>query len=71
MERTTYDETSGGNGHGVDDLRTAASAKLDEVRQLSQQLMDRAEAFVRERPGTAMLAALGAGYIIGRIIRRI
>ena len=72
MERTTLDETQGGgNGHTAEDLKRAASAKLDEAWQWSEQIMDRVESFVRERPGTAILAALGAGYVIGRLIRRI
>jgi ElaB/YqjD/DUF883 family membrane-anchored ribosome-binding protein len=71
MERTTLDEDMGGNGHVGEDLKSAASAKLDEARQWSEQLLDRVESFVRERPGTAVLAALGAGYIIGRLVRRI
>ena len=71
MERTTLDENQSGNGHGAEDLKAQASAKLDEAWQWSEQLMDRVESFVRERPGTAVLAALGAGYIIGRLVRRI
>jgi ElaB/YqjD/DUF883 family membrane-anchored ribosome-binding protein len=71
MERTTASENRSGDGHGVDELRRAATAKMDEAWQWSEQLMDRVESFVRERPGTAVLAALGAGYIIGRLVRRI
>jgi ElaB/YqjD/DUF883 family membrane-anchored ribosome-binding protein len=71
MERTTLDDSQGGNGHTADDLKQAASAKLDQALQWSEQLMDHVEAFVRERPATAILAALGAGYLIGRLVRRI
>src|SRR5262245_14766911 len=70
MERTTLDEREG-NGHKVEDLKNAATARLDEAVQWSGQLLDRVEAFVRERPGTAIVAALGAGYLIGRLVRRI
>src|SRR5687768_8882282 len=65
MERMEY-ETGAGNG-GMKDV---AAEKIDEVREYASDAMTRLESFVRERPGTAILAALGAGYLIGRIIRR-
>jgi len=71
MERTELDDESGGNGHRGEDLKAKASAKLDDAWRFSEEIMDRVEVFVRERPGTAILAALGAGYLIGRIVRRI
>jgi ElaB/YqjD/DUF883 family membrane-anchored ribosome-binding protein len=71
MERSEMDDNPGGNGHLTEDLKNQASAKLDEALQWSEQLMDRVESFVRERPATAMLTALGAGYLIGRLVRRI
>ena len=52
------------------DVKEAAAAKLEDVREWSADAVERIESFVRERPGTAILAALGAGYLIGRIIRR-
>ena len=65
MERMEH-ETGAGNG----DMRDVAAARLDEVKEWSSDAVDRIESFVRERPGVAILAALGAGYLIGRIIRR-
>ena len=70
MRTELGDTTQGGNGHLADDLKAQASAKLDEAMRFSEELMDRVEAFVRERPGTAILTALGAGYLIGRLVRR-
>lgn len=70
-ERTDLGNNPGGNGHIGEDLRAQANAKLDEAMRFSEELMDRVEAFVRDRPGTAILAALGAGYLIGRLVRRI
>jgi len=69
MERTDL-ENEGGNGHLGEDLKTQARAKLDEAKRVSEELMDRVESFVRERPGTAVLAALAAGYLVGRLVRR-
>ncbi len=71
MERTELDNNLGGNGHLGEDLKAQANAKLDEAWRFSEELMDRVEAFVRERPGTAILTALGAGYLIGRLVRRV
>jgi ElaB/YqjD/DUF883 family membrane-anchored ribosome-binding protein len=65
MERTEF-ETSSGNG----DIREAATAKLEDVREWSADALDRVESFVRERPATALLCAVGAGFIFGRLIRR-
>ena len=71
METTEYGEKAGaGNGTDMKDVKEAAAAKLEDVREWSADAVERIESFVRERPGTAILAALGAGYLIGRIIRR-
>jgi len=35
-----------------------------------RRLLDQVEGFVRERPGTAILCALGAGFLFGRMVRR-
>lgn len=64
MERTEYETRTNG------DLKEVASAKIEDVREWSADLLDQVETFVRERPGTAVLAALGAGFLVGRLIRR-
>jgi hypothetical protein len=64
MERTEYETRSNG------DFKEMATAKIEGAREWSADVLDRVEVFVRERPGTAMLAALGAGFLIGRLIRR-
>ncbi len=33
------------------------------------QIGDKVIGFIRERPGTSLLIALGAGFLIGRLIR--
>lgn len=65
MERTEY-ETRSNNG----DLKEVATAKIEDVREWSADVLDQVETFVRQRPGTAVLVALGAGFLIGRLIRR-
>jgi ElaB/YqjD/DUF883 family membrane-anchored ribosome-binding protein len=70
MERMEYEAAGAGNGTDMNEMKEAAAAKLEDVREWSADALERLESFVRERPGTAILAALGAGYLIGRIIRR-
>lgn len=64
MERTEFETRANG------DLKEMATAKIEDAREWSQDVLDRVETFVRERPGTAVLAAAGAGFLIGRLIRR-
>jgi ElaB/YqjD/DUF883 family membrane-anchored ribosome-binding protein len=68
MERTEYESST---GNGDSDIREVAAAKLEDVREWSADVLDRVESFVRERPATALLCALGAGFVIGRLIRRV
>jgi hypothetical protein len=43
--------------------------KLDAARERVTDLTKSAATFIRERPGTALLIALGAGYFVGRLRR--
>ncbi len=70
MERSGLESEIGiGNGNGQD-IKDLAAGKIDEVREWSGELLGRVESFVRERPATALLVALGAGFVVGRLIRR-
>lgn len=44
--------------------------RLDEARERLREANQRVIAFIRERPGTCLLAALATGYLIGRLVRR-
>jgi ElaB/YqjD/DUF883 family membrane-anchored ribosome-binding protein len=55
-----------GNGHITD----RAQQELEKVRDMSERLLGKVEDFVRERPGTAVLCALGLGFLVGKLIRR-
>lgn len=57
-------------GNGSADLQDQARAQMERGRELVMNLADRLEAMIRQRPGTSLLVALGAGFIIGRIVRR-
>jgi hypothetical protein len=66
-------DTMTGNGSQdstVQNARRVAAEKFDEGRELAMNLIDRVETMIRERPGTSLLVALGAGFLIGRLVRR-
>ncbi len=54
------------NGH---QLGEEAGEQLDELRARFGELNHRFVSFIRQRPGAAILIALGAGYLLGRILR--
>jgi hypothetical protein len=43
--------------------------ELDEFRAQVGNLRDRLIETIRERPGTALLVAIGAGFLVGRLVR--
>ena len=51
------------------ELADQAERGLAELRERVGDLNERVVGFIRERPGTSILIALGAGYLIGRILR--
>jgi hypothetical protein len=72
------DRTSGPSGPSESDDNVSSRAaeigeqtmaELDRLREQASVIGDRVVAFIRERPGTSLLIAAGAGYLIGRIAR--
>ena len=53
-----------------DDAMARARQEADALNDALSEVKQRAMSFVRERPGTALLVALGAGLLVGRIVRR-
>ena len=45
-------------------------ADTDEMRSEIQDLDQRLKVFVKDRPILALLSAVAAGYVVGRILRR-
>ncbi|MFH0902869.1 MAG: hypothetical protein V2A73_19755 [Pseudomonadota bacterium] len=43
---------------------------LEDVRAMTERTMARVESLIREHPAKALLVALSAGYLLGRIVRR-
>jgi hypothetical protein len=57
------------HGPSVSDVAAEARAQVEEWRGRLDELGKQAVDFVRQRPGTSLLIAVGAGYLIGRILR--
>ena len=64
----------GGDGIENDETRQRvqqfardASAQVEQARMFLEDINERVSAFVRERPGTALLGAVALGWVIGKI----
>jgi hypothetical protein len=63
METIETDTDLGQNGE-------TGSISVERGMEMMRRLADRLELLIRERPGVALLGALGLGFVIGRIVRR-
>ena len=54
-------------GQKVEEFAREASAQVEHARMVFDDLNGRALAFIRERPGVALLGALAVGYLVGKI----
>ena len=64
------DGASSGNGadtHKVQEFAREASAQVEHARVVFDDLNNRALAFIREKPGVALLGAVALGYLVGKI----
>lgn len=60
---TTKPATASGSG-------TTMADTANEMRSELEHLDERLKAFVKERPIMALLSAVAAGYLVGRVLRR-
>ena len=60
---------NGNFGQHAEELGEQAMQQLDHLREQASELGERVVAFIKERPGTSLLIAAAAGYLIGRIVR--
>jgi hypothetical protein len=51
-------------------LEDQAELLRERGMHIVRRVGERLEVLIRERPGAALLGALGLGYLIGRIVRR-
>lgn len=71
------DPAPNGNGavetdvrHRIGEVAHEASARIEHARVLLDDFNQRAVAFIRERPGTALLGALALGFVVGKLASR-
>lgn len=71
MENRTTGSRSknGGFAKQAEDIGDQAMQQLDHLREQASELGERVVEFIKERPGTSLLIAAAAGYLIGRIVR--
>ncbi len=64
MERTKRLEND------LRELGEQMGPRLEEAREHLRDANQRLVAFIKERPGISLLAALAIGYVVGRMVRR-
>ena len=68
--RTTGTKAKNGDvAAQAEEIGEQAMEQLDQLREQVSEIGERVVSFVRERPGTSLLMAAAAGYLIGRIVR--
>ena len=51
-------------------LEDRVRPQIEEAKERLSDLNDRVTSFIRENPGTCLLGAVAAGYLIARLARR-
>ncbi len=71
MEKTTggIKTANGSIAAHAEDLSEQAMAQIDRLREQAGEVSERVVGFIKERPGTSLLIAAAAGYLIGRMLR--
>ena len=72
MENRTSGSAKAPNGNidgHAEDIGEQAMEQIDRLREQASEISDRVVGFIKERPGTSLLIAAAAGYLIGRILR--
>lgn len=70
MENRTTGRAKNGNfAQQAEDIGEQAMQQLDHLREQASEVGERVVQFIKERPGTSLLIAAAAGYLIGRIVR--
>jgi ElaB/YqjD/DUF883 family membrane-anchored ribosome-binding protein len=57
-------------GEALHDLEDRFAPKIEEAKQQLNAINGKVKGFIRENPGTTLLAAVGIGYLIGRMASR-
>ncbi|HEY0840417.1 MAG TPA: hypothetical protein VGD74_09555 [Vulgatibacter sp.] len=51
----------------VQQFAREASAQVEQARMFLEDINERVTAFVREKPGTALIGAVALGWVLGKI----
>ena len=65
----THSKVGSGFSSALDSLGPEVNQQINGLRTRAEEAVDQAGEFIRTRPGTSLLIAAAAGYIIGRIVR--
>ena len=70
MENRTGTRAKNGDfARQAEEMGDRAMEQIDHLREQASELGERVVGFIKERPGTSLLIAAAAGYLIGRIVR--
>lgn len=73
MSQTSNGGPDGPEGHDFDNRQKVqqfaqhAGAQVEHMRQSMDDLNERTRAFVRDRPGAALIGAFAIGWLVGKI----
>jgi ElaB/YqjD/DUF883 family membrane-anchored ribosome-binding protein len=62
----TDEAALGGNGH----IQEESRRKKNQLEETADRALGKLADFIREKPGVALLIAVGAGFVLGRLVRR-
>lgn len=65
------DANHSGSGAVAGDLQSSVLPQLQDASERLTRLNERAIDFIRERPGTCLIAAAALGFVVGKIAARL
>jgi ElaB/YqjD/DUF883 family membrane-anchored ribosome-binding protein len=69
MEKSGIKTPNGNFREEAERVGEQAMEQLDHLRERASELGERVVGFIKERPGTSLLIAAAAGYLLGRMLR--
>jgi ElaB/YqjD/DUF883 family membrane-anchored ribosome-binding protein len=54
----------------IEDAQARIAPQIEEARQSLNEINERTTSWIRQNPGTALLAAVGLGFLVGKIASR-
>ena len=67
MDERTGESGMNGRRERIQEIAQEANAQVEHAKLVFDDLNTRVVAFIRERPGTAILGALALGWIVGKL----